>query len=295
MKLMKKIILLAAWCACSLAAAAQDYLPLLQDGRYWSIRKDACDEDQYRRLEAAGDTVIADIAYKVLHNCTIFEEDKVHGFARADSANSKLWLLDPGGTETLIMDLDLAPGDFFPELGAYVSHIDTIDGRKTITFEAHYVGYCVVGPEAEPLRFIEGVGPNSGWPREAYDGVSYFIDCVGEGEEVLYAYTGIPWWGNWCPPNCVVDTVPIGVQPELQAATADLEISPSGVTLLSDSPHPHLLRIFDPLGRALQTHDIFPGMTIPWRGLPAGWYVLGLYDRKGGLVLSRKVPMPQNR
>jgi hypothetical protein len=36
-------------------------------------------------------------------------------------------------------------------------------------------------------------------------------------------------------------------------------------------------------------------MTIPWRGLPSGWYVLGLYDRKGGLVLSRKVPMPQNR
>jgi hypothetical protein len=136
---------------------------------------------------------------------------------------------------------------------------------------------------------------NRGWDREAYDGVSYLLDCAGGAEGGFFAYSGPWWWTNRCEADCFLRPSLVTAQPGLQAAIADLEVSPSGVTLLSDPPQPHLLRIFDPLGRVLQTHDIFPGMTIPWRGLPAGWYVLGLYDRKGRLVLSRKVPMPQNR
>lgn len=291
---MKNALLFLSLSAFCLAATAQNYRPLLQEGSYWITHTVSCDAGAIERIEVDGDTTIANTAYKILRSRYCNVPDRLHGFARTNTTNSKLWFRDIFGQEALIMDLDLEAGAIFTGLGGgfdpftgLVERVDTVDGRKVITFQSDYVGWCLVGPETEPLRFIEGVGSNSGW---AISLEYQMLDCMGIEEENLFQFNGVSWWLNYCHLECSIEFTNVEAEPT--SSPIELTFTPTAITLQSNTSEQYLLRIFDPLGRLLQTHGLFDGMTIPLQNLHAGWYAAGLYEQTGNLVLGRKIVIP---
>lgn len=287
---MKNALLFLSLSAFCLTATAQGYRPLLQEGSYWIMHTTFCDAGSIERIEVDGDTTIANTAYKILRSRYCNEPDRLHGFARTNTTNSKLWFRDIFGQEALIMDLDLEAGAIFtgleggsePFIGL-VERVDTVDGRKVITFHSDYLGWCLIGSETEPLRFIEGVGPNSG----LFARLDYLLDCMGVGEENVFQFDAVPWWYSYCDLECYIEFSDIEAEPTL--SPIELIITPTAITLQSNTSEQYLLRIFAPLGPLLQTHRISAGTTVPLQNLPAGWYAIGLYEQTGNLVLGRKI------
>lgn len=285
---MKKAITFLISSVFAFAVAAQGYLPVLQEDSYWIALGNECDGNQLpRRFELDGDTVIDNLPYKILRMRFCTTPDPIYGFARTNSTNSKLWFRALDGEEALIMDMDLEVGDFFsgmPE--GHVTQVGVLNGRKTITIGAFYVGWCIVGDE-ERLQFIEGIGPNSGW---AIYHDYLLLDCAGTGTDTSYS-DDVTWWQNSCGHPCFIDpdlVPPIQTDPEPQAPTAELKIAFGAVTLQSESLQPFQLRIYDAMGRTVQVHELTAGTSISLQALPAAWYVLSLYDTRGRRVLSKK-------
>lgn len=290
MKSMRTALLFLSLATFYLTATAQSYRPLLQNGSYWVMHTVYCDGGSVERIEAEGDTMIASMAYKILRSRYCDEPDRIHGFARTNTTNSKLWFRGTGGDETLIMDLDLEAGAIFTGFGGgfdaftgLVERVDTVEGRKVITFQSDYVGWCLIGPETEPFRFIEGIGPNAG----LFSGLDYLLDCMGIGEENVFQFDAVPWWYSYCDIECNIEFTE--TEPEPTSSPLQLTVTPIAITLQSSTTEQYLLRIFDPLGRLLQTHRISADEAVPLQNLPASWYALGLYDPTGRLVLGQKI------
>jgi hypothetical protein len=98
---------------------------------------------------------------------------------REDTISGKLWyvLTYPETEEKLMMDLTLDVGDTFDFTGRSGT-VDSVyfldDGRKIIIFDLLVLG--------ENVRFIEGVGPNTG----VIPHFAYYVTCKYDNDELVY-------------------------------------------------------------------------------------------------------------
>lgn len=110
------------------------------------------------------------------------------GTIREDVTAGKLWYIEPNSTdEKLIFDLELTVNDSFmnlenPGINMHVDSVYEVDGLKIIEFDASTKWN-------EPIRFIEGVGPNTGllWSWISGGFLDPYAVCKYEDEVLVYA------------------------------------------------------------------------------------------------------------
>lgn len=115
-------------------------------------------------------------------------ESMYAGKIREDISGGKLWYVEPDSeSEKLIFDLELTVNDSFMNLGnpGFNMHVDNVyevDGLKYIEFDA---------PTKwdEPIRFIEGAGPNTGliWSWIYGGFMNPYAVCKYEDAVLVYA------------------------------------------------------------------------------------------------------------
>ena len=121
-------------------------------------------------IYVSGDTIINNQSYKKVWVDSEYDDGAIAlvGFTREDASQGEIWFRRIADTsESLVMDLSLEVGDTFllNQTNIYfcnnaqellVTNIDTVEGRKTITFD------CFAGGSIQDsLTFIEGVGSNT--------------------------------------------------------------------------------------------------------------------------------------
>jgi hypothetical protein len=108
---MKKIIFITCCFMASMLARGQEYLPLLEENKVWSI--------SHEKQTLIGDTIINEITYKKLffHNyLKELTQDSLKYIAalREDTINKKVYFIWKGfNTEVLLYDFSLDVGDTF--------------------------------------------------------------------------------------------------------------------------------------------------------------------------------------
>jgi len=160
---MKYLTLLAGLIFLLLADSySQAYKPVLTvDTIQWNYLSDmGCGDCFYTaQTKAYGDTVLNELHYKLVYHKKEYQNYELIGFIREDTVAGKLILLsysykcqDYPCYENTVYDMSLEVGDtleFYSDWStAYlkVTRIDTVEGKKTITFDG------------DNLAFIEGVG-----------------------------------------------------------------------------------------------------------------------------------------
>lgn len=109
------------------------------------------------------------------------------GKVKEDILEGKLWYIEPNSTnEELIFNLDLHVNDTFmnwtfPDTYMQIDSIYEFEGRKYIEFDA-------LTAWNEPIRFIEGVGPNTGliWAWHNSGVLDPYAVCKYESEVLVY-------------------------------------------------------------------------------------------------------------
>jgi len=135
-------------------------------------------------------TVISDETseYSDLYFTFIEGSDSIYaGKIREDYLDGKLWYVDPDSTnEKLIFDLNLQVNDTFynwilPGTYMKVDSVYLFEGRKYIEFDATTAW-------DEPIKFIEGVGPNISllWAQSNSGFQDPYSVCTYEGEVLVY-------------------------------------------------------------------------------------------------------------
>jgi len=116
----------------------------------WNYMTLFCDAIFTTTFQHSKDTMISNTSYKIIDD---------FGFLREDENNSKVWYRSSESEEEqLIMDLDLEVGDLFEinSISYEVEETFVVNGVKIIQFDYLPINCGIV----EPLRFIEGQGPN---------------------------------------------------------------------------------------------------------------------------------------
>ncbi len=174
-----------------------------------------------------------------------YGEYEYYGKLREDTLHGRLWLTEPTGTdEILIMDMSLNLADSIEIEPGYWTKVDSIyylNDRKIIRFDRFSETWD------ENLKFIEGVGPNSGLFYKLY-GVDWaFMSCMHLNDELLYQ-TSSPFFEG-----CVLNTN--SVNKEQGNVGYCIFPNPANSTLMITIDHAHvtesILTILDINGRIL--------------------------------------------
>lgn len=140
------------------------------------------------------------------------------GKLREDVTTGKLWFTSSySDTEYLIMDMGLKIGDIFEFREGFSSQVDSIyylEGRKVIQFEYFSTRWD------EPIRFIEGAGPNNIFSTEN-DIDWFYMSCKFDQEELAYVNSNIHFIG------CMPDPTGLSENNNLQN---EMSIYPNPVT-----------------------------------------------------------------
>lgn len=134
-----------------------------------------------------------------------YGEYEYFGRLREDTIQGRLWFTEPTGTdEILIMDMSLNLADSIEIEPGYWTKVDStyyLNDRKIIRFDRFSETWD------ENLKFIEGVGPNSGLFYKLY-GVDWaFMSCMHLNDELLYQ-TSSPFFEG-----CVLNTNSVNIEP----------------------------------------------------------------------------------
>ncbi|MGK7397285.1 MAG: T9SS type A sorting domain-containing protein [Candidatus Cyclobacteriaceae bacterium M3_2C_046] len=120
------------------------------------------------------------------HGIYYNQEISLAGFLESSENNSKAWYYSPDKSEKiLVFDLDLQSGDEFDfkwtQSIANVDSVYTQNDRKIVQFN--------LGTDwNEPIKFIEGVGPNISFIRNWYNPgiLSPLVVCTYEETELIF-------------------------------------------------------------------------------------------------------------
>ena len=169
------------------------------DTTRWHIFECAADAGGTYVYYCYSDTTINSKEYRVLFkekiyypNQTVGDKNSyingyLCGFIREDTVSGKTWIInDYAGSEdeTLLMDLSLNKGDYFPIYingqvvdSTIVDSVYLIDNKRIVELDANNSDCCNI----YPIRFIEGIGPSSGFEEIG----PYFLLCkFNDGEHV---------------------------------------------------------------------------------------------------------------
>lgn len=193
----RRISFLAVFFFLAALQAAAQYMPILDAQKTeYTLLNEVLDAVIVSYAIVQGDTLVGAVGYKKLA-FQFFENDPFVPLGLVREDGGRLWWLPPGGQgERLLADLDLAVGDTFSVAGMYfdcigdvlgptvsvVTAVEWVEGRKQVSLN---VAPCI----GDTLRFIEGVGPNTG---PAYLaglgslGIGHFL-CRMHRQDTLYA------------------------------------------------------------------------------------------------------------
>lgn len=214
--------------------------------------------------------------------------DTVVGYVREDTSTGELWFLKGQEDEVKMHDLNLEPGDSIPVPGSWCQGPDSFahvlsagmeDGRWTITFDRTFGGdaFC------EPLRYIEGVGPNASFfypflPDAILPGQAYRICRMRQDGALVY------------PAGALTDfcglATPTDEEPRF---AADFKAYPnpcSGILHVALAAPTSQLRLYDSRGslmlsRLLSATEPESTAELDLSLLPAGIYWLSAHDSQG--------------
>ena len=286
-------LLLPLFLLLTLTAAAQPYQSVLTSERAWMAYFRSCDICPNAPFALTGDTLYNGLAYRTT---SIVSSDNGTNFPlllRESADGARLYAATGNGaayTEELVMDLDLAVGDTFAytasvpdwlEMPLVVSHVDTVDGRKVLTFgraadhpcDNFYSFQDAAGQTVNPpdsLRFIEGVGPSHFYERflcntTVGDSVQWSASAYGAGPLLDCSMV------NCSTPTRDLPGLTFTFSPNPATAHVDLALPGTGN---------YTLRLYDTTGRAWQTAEVSGTMTyrLPVAALPPGVYFLEVWD-----------------
>lgn len=182
-------------CLAILQATAQ-YLPILDAQKTeYTLLNEVLDAVIVSYATVQGDTLVGTVSYKKMV-FQFFEDDTFEPLGLVREDGGQLWWLPPNGQgERLLADLDLTVGDTFSVAGMYfdcianvldptvavVTAVQWVEGRKQVSLN---VAPCI----GDTLRFVEGVGPNTGPAYLAGSslGIGHSL-CRVHREDTLYA------------------------------------------------------------------------------------------------------------
>lgn len=170
-------------------ANAQDYLPILKQGRVWKcvVQTPSWDVPRPFTVTVAGDTIVNE--KKMFKISVVF--DKLEGYKNREDCSmpayeedGKVWTLGSNGSDkaTLLIDMNLHKGDKI-EVGT-VGNVDTItvNGVKRKRIKAHWFDGGVY--------WVEGIGSShdfwAGYNGRISNGeYAYMVGCYDNGELVF--------------------------------------------------------------------------------------------------------------
>ena len=214
-QLKQKALLLLLLVAAG-AAKAQEYIPIVAEGKRWNVMLSDCwfppepQKHTTTSYKIEGDTLLENVVYKKMFATKHEDLTRwwLHGLIRENEAKQVFYRQWGGGqldSEKLIYDFSMLPGDSilvwpWQEEYLFLQRIsDTVleDGniRKKYSFN-YNDDFCYGCTEF----WIEGVGSQWGYPGDAYLlGGSNRLLCSFENEELVWhdPYFGECFYTNW--------------------------------------------------------------------------------------------------
>ncbi len=212
-KLKQEALLLLLLMAAG-TAKAQEYVPLVAEGKRWNVMLSDCwfppepQKHTTTSYKIEGDTLIENVVYKKLFATKHEDLTRwwLHGLIRENETKQVFYRQWGGGqldSEKLIYDFSMLPGDSIPSICGeylYLQNInDTVleDGNNRKKFNFNYNDDLCYGCTE---FWIEGVGSQWGYPGDAYlMGGSNRLLCSFENEELVWhdPYFGECFYTNW--------------------------------------------------------------------------------------------------
>ncbi len=195
---MKKIIFLLLISLWGFNTFGQDYYPLVQENKKWSVAffGDLIVDDMSStqdihtfQLTILGDSVINDKTYFKV--CSGSSDRNVKDYIREDS-DKKVWLLD-NNQEILLYDFSANVGDTIPSKGGYDMFSLIIDSITNVTINQTVRRKYWLSPLQYSYEYsetwIEGIGSSKGLLNSSSMGISggsTELLCMHNNEDLVY-------------------------------------------------------------------------------------------------------------
>ncbi len=165
----------------------QNYLPVLEEGKQWTIKSENLSGVWTDTLKIERDTLVNDVTFKVIKTPykTIYLSEKTE-------TGQVEFFTDDDETLRLLMDLSLEKGDSFYIEGASFNNpgyyeVDSVyekNNRKHVQ-----INFPIFYASDEKLTFIEGIGTNLGLSyKDLIAGdINPYLLCAWQEEEQIYS------------------------------------------------------------------------------------------------------------
>lgn len=288
-------VLLLLLLAVAGTVKAQEYDPLVAEGKRWNVMLSDCwfppepQKHTTTSYKIEGDTLLEDVVYKKMF-ATKYEDLTrwwLHGLIRESEAKQVFFRQWGGGqldSEKLIYDFSMLPGDSilvwpWQEEYLFLQRIsDTVldDGSIRKKYSFNYNDTACYGCSE---FWIEGIGSQLGYPGDAYLlGGSNRLLCSFENEELVWhdPYFGECFYTNWDWDGVEEDEKKEDMVPYPNPATEWIFLG----DVMREA------EVFNAWGRL-----IYKGMTntINVRNWPNGVYLVRVTDKNGLVDVAKLV------
>lgn len=176
---------------------AQEYKPMLKEGRVWKLVRPSYDRryefDLYYTMTVGGDTLINNtVCKKIIATCDIMKPWGIYNSFWGDAGyekDGKVYRHNKySGEFELLMDFNLKKGDKFGEDFMYT--VDKVDSIEVNGEKYRRITISSGGPESK-VYWVEGIGASTdGWiayePRVTGNyGYAVMIGCIDDGKVVF--------------------------------------------------------------------------------------------------------------
>jgi len=210
-------------------------------------------------------------------------------YFREDTLSGKLWFYDPHyfTNEILVMDLELKVGDTFELYDnnaiATVTDIYYENNKKIIEtdYTMDYLNWVQYN-----LRFIEGIGPNTGPFLQTKYGA--LLLCMYKDEEHIYTNTEMN--GNeYFEGDCNINYVGIPVK-KIEKAIR-ISIAADEIKIHTTDYFKGTVNLISASGKSIYSQNIYSDklIKVPTGGIAQGIYIVRLVDTDGEVAYSNKV------
>ncbi|MCF8365738.1 MAG: T9SS type A sorting domain-containing protein [Bacteroidales bacterium] len=285
---MKKHTLIIIGCFWTIMASGQNYYPLIEEGKTWSIMSVTVPYPypwdttfSISHYHVSGDTILNSVTYKKLYHSTENNPESWNfsAYMRED-ADKKVYKRGNSNTEEILLyDFSLDVGDSIlsgncEDTYLYVDSITSMMVNGSIRLK-HWISYKQYPDYHE--SWIEGVGSSrhiifSGAP--CFVGGHYWFLCMSADGEVVYMNPNY----NYCY---------ITGETEEKNSVFRVYPNPSGTgnMVLEFKNQEHYknmdLKVFDVFGKQIHTESIYPqqgAMRLDTSQWPAGIYVATIFS-----------------
>jgi hypothetical protein len=304
---MKNLVLIIVALATGLQAFAQQYVPMPTGKAQWNYTRTktlTMGPTTYTRfilMQTGNDTVINAMTYKKIMirqwtgnstppqgNIIATQPDAFWGGIRED--NKKVYAYLTGSSqEHLIYDFTLNAGDFAPNFSFLTGNATPL---KVVAIDSVQIGglfrkrFQVATPPSTTPEFsaIEGIGSDRGlvvWRTNPSINDNYTFHCYTDSA-TGYA-TNIPCSYIWD------QSTPVSTETLIEKAPVAVYPNPFSDYLTIKSANAASATLSNITGRIVFENELSKNTTISAGHLPAGLYLLKLFDKDGHLIQTEKL------